>query len=306
MMGLALALAIQGAVQECPLANGVGYVEQIRSIAPRHGLPPTVAAPDRPARNLQPDDLLCGGDIVINPKESGFSLLLRIGRTQVPLAPGARYTVEDPWYRLPFPGFGRFARNIARYNANRDSLREAVPRGEVSYLRSGWGPPCKLAVEAELTADNLILSDRPFHLSWRCRPPQTRFTIVVTSGRTSRRFSNDRAYIALDPRDVCRSTCSLRVEDAGGAAIFSLRLSVVDTNALDNESAALIANEDPRAISLAAMGLLERRQWQLTGASILWEQACRFPPAAAAALDVYKLHGMAELCPSRDRAEGSN
>lgn len=297
MIEMALALAMQPGAQECPLASGVGYVEQIRSVARRHGRPPTVAAPNRRARELRPDDLLCGGDMVVNPADSGFTVLLRIGRTSVPLAPGARHTVHDPWWRIPFPSPGRIARAFARFNADRDSLKEAVPRGHESYLPRYASAACKLPLEAEPSADNFIFSDRPVRLSWTCRPPQERFTVVVTGGGTTRRFSQDRTYFGFNPRDACRGTCLVRVEDGNGDSIFSLRLSVVDRSALDNEMAALVASDDPRAVSLAAMELLERPQWQLAGASLLWEQACRFPPAAAAALDIYRLRAMADLCP---------
>lgn len=291
---LAALTAAEPASQTCRLERSIGRVDEVIPVARRRGLGPVVTAPGGSPQRVRPDDLLCGGDVVVNPRESGVRVVLRIGSRVVPVEPGRTETVPDPYLRIPFPSLPEFIAAYRKYNADRESLREGVPRGVVAHPTVP-GTTCALIPPAQSRADNLILREHPVYLSWTCGTSQARFTATITTGGSSRTLNLTQPALRLEPRRLCPGTCLVTLQDLSGVAFAQLRLSSVGIDALGKDTA-LLDTQDPRARALLASRLLDRRQWELTGASMLRDQACDFPPAAAAALDIYEARGMDELC----------
>ena len=289
------ALAAGPAVQTCRLERSIGRVDELRPVARRSGPEPVVTAPGGNPHRLRPDDLLCGGDVVVNPAGSGIQVMLRLGSRVVRVDPGRTEPIPDPFLRIPFPSIAEFFDSFRKYNADRETLHEGSPRG-IEVHSAEPGRTCSLIPPAQPTGDNFVLRDRPVYLSWTCTRPQTRFTATIAAGGSSRTLDLAKSELRLDPRQSCPATCVVTLRDSTGARFSRLRLSSAGRDALGGE-AALLRTSDPRAAALLASRLLNRAPWALAGASMLRDQACDFPPAAAAALDLYEAEDVDELCP---------
>ena len=87
----------------------------------------------------------------------------------------------------------------------------------------------------------------------------------------------------------------LRLRDERDKPFLTIRLSIVTSHALEPEARSLLAG-DPRARALLGMDLIDRPQWRVAGASLLWAHACQLPAAAAAARELYQVESVAVIC----------
>ncbi len=280
---LAAAATMDGPLPKCPPHDQAGMVVEVRGRTPQNRNAPYLS---RQNRTGSPTDsqLLCPGDIVVNPAGSGIIIRYKLsGQAVATLLPGgSNVTVPKNGFQTQLAMLSERAIGIFDYMATRAS----GVRGGDDIRKMGLYP-----LVGQISA---VPSWGPLIFAWE---GASKGTVTIRQGGQTVTLTG-RSPLAIDLAKDCAITCTLvlNLPDVGPVAE-----TVVTTMTAQQAVAQLAIKQfdgDSPPVAIAAwLGTSPQEPaWRLQQASLLWNAACGFPAFGALTQQAYRLTTEPETC----------
>ncbi len=270
-------------------ANAASGKTSAAGASDRDNGPVVTSKANRPGESLLEVDYLCVDDVVVNPRSSSFDIVLNIYGKQKQLAPG------DPAYTVPKPPniASRLATQLASLfssvDRGRHSIQPAIVRRDLA------GSSCTILPRKISPGPQVILDDEPVYLKWDCPLAARAASVTIsTPDKTVTRLLQAN-LIALLPKRDCPVRCNVELKDSNGARLDKIAFETHGAKALSRDLARDLKDKSPGR-ALVGATLLQSSGWEVMGASLLLDEACVFPAAAALAITTYQFDRPTALC----------
>lgn len=283
MLATLLAMtASAAAMPKCLPHSQAGVIVAIEGATPANGKPPYLAR-----QNVREDpsqgELLCPGDVIVNPAGSGATIRYRLsGQKTTILAPGtANLTVPETGFHTQVAMLSQRVQDLFDYMAFRasgvrggsDDHKGLYPLPPEIFAVSAWGP--------------LVVA-------W---DGGSAGTATIREGGQVREITG-RGVIKIDLKSYCAATCSLRLNIPAVGTVSETTITVLAVQ--DAMTRLNMKQFEPGAPSIVIAGWFgagrQDPAWRWQHASLLWNAACSYPAFAPLAQEFYGLQSEPDAC----------